>query len=199
MDFAVALQLIMRDPLLVLLMLLNIGVIIVNGATDASNAISTCIGTGAISEKSALLLAACGNYIGLMLMTLLTPAVANTISSLVRLGEDRQAALLALAAAALSIIIWGVAAWSCGIPTSQSHSLIAGLTGAAIAVQGGLAGVNFGEWAKVLYGLAISTVLGFFLGWFFTKAIERVCAKVRYGTANRVFKVGNVAAAIFLA
>jgi len=191
MDFAVALQLIMRDPLLVLLMLLNIGVIIVNGATDASNAISTCIGTGAISEKSALLLAACGNYIGLMLMTLLTPAVANTISSLVRLGEERQAALLALAAAALSIIIWGVAAWSCGIPTSQSHSLIAGLSGAVLALPQGLAAINGAAWLKVIAGLLLSSVAGFALGLLITRLLGRQSAA---GHRFRLAQIGAAAA-----
>ena len=35
-----------------------------------------------------------------------------------------------------------------GIPTSESHALIAGLSGAAIALHNGLSGINGAEWLK---------------------------------------------------
>ena len=57
-----------------------------------------------------------------------------------------------------------------GIPTSESHSLIAGLSGAAIAIQSGIGGINMDEWVKVLYGLAASLVIGFAMGWVVCKA-----------------------------
>lgn len=58
-----------------------------------------------------------------------------------------------------------------GIPTSESHSLIAGLSGAAIAIQGGIGGINMGEWVKVLYGLVASLLFGFAVGWLVCKAV----------------------------
>ena len=54
---------------------------------------------------------------------------------MVDFGGDSQQSLIALMAAMVAIIVWGTVAWYFGIPTSQSHSLIAGLTGAAIALQ----------------------------------------------------------------
>ena len=45
-------------------------------------------------------------------------------------------------------------------PPASAHSLIAGLTGAAIALQGGFAGINGAEWAKVIYGILLSTLHG---------------------------------------
>ena len=187
------------NPVLLIITVLVMGAIFVNGATDASNAIATAIGTRAIKPKTAIIMGAVCNFVGLVVMTWLSTAVADTIGKMVDFGSDNEAALLALAAAMISIIVWGVGAWRFGIPTSQSHSLIAGLTGAAIAVQGGLAGINFGEWAKVLYGLAISTVLGFGLGWLFTKVIGRTCARLPRRMAGSAFRVGNVIAAAFLA
>ena len=50
-------------------------------------------------------------------------------------------------------MVYSVAASVFGIPTSESHSLIAGLSGAAIAIQNGVGGINMAEWVKVLYGL----------------------------------------------
>ena len=107
-------------------------------------------------------------------------------------GGDNHAALVALAAAMVAIIVWGVAAWYFGIPTSQSHSLIAGITGAAIALQGGLGGVNGGEWMKVVYGLVISTVLGFGTGWLFTRLIKKACRRAERSKANSFFKWAQI-------
>ena len=69
--------------------------------------------------------------------------------------------MIALCAALLSIVVYSVAASFFGIPTSESHSLIAGLSGAAIAIQHGIGGINGSEWVKVLYGLVLSLALGF--------------------------------------
>ena len=187
------------NPILLIITVLVAGAIFINGATDASNAIATAIGTRSIKPGPAVAMGAICNFVGLIVMTYLSTAVADTIGKMVDFGSNSEAALLALAAAMISIIVWGAVAWRFGIPTSQSHSLIAGLTGAAIAVQGGLAGINFDEWVKVLYGLLVSTALGFGLGWFITKAIEKLCFNMHYSTAKKVFRVGNVAAAIFLA
>ena len=71
----------------------------------------------------------------------------------------------ALCAALFSIVVYSVAASVFGIPTSESHSLIAGLTGAAIAIHNGVGGVNFAEWVKVLYGLVLSLVTGWCSAW----------------------------------
>ena len=75
---------------------------------------------------------------------------------MVDFGGQTDAALIALCAALFSIVVYSVAASVFGIPTSESHSLIAGLTGAAIAIHNGVGGVNFAEWVKVLYGLVLS-------------------------------------------
>ncbi|MEE1158046.1 MAG: inorganic phosphate transporter, partial [Atopobiaceae bacterium] len=98
-----------------------------------------------------------------------------------------RAALIALAAATVGIVTWGVGAWAFGIPTSESHALIAGLTGAAIAVQGGIGGVNMGEWVKVIYGLVLSTVLGFAAGWVISRVIPIACKNADRRKANDFF------------
>ena len=68
-------------------------------------------------------------------------------------GGNTHEALIALCAALFSIVVYSVIASLFGIPTSESHSLIAGLSGAAIAIQSGIGGINMDEWVKVLYGL----------------------------------------------
>lgn len=176
----------LSSPVLVVVTLLNIGVIIVNGATDAPNAIATVVSTRAMKPKTAILMAAACNFIGLFVVSLFTSAVAATIFNMVDFGGNSEQALTALMAAMVSIIVWGVVAWYFGIPTSQSHSLIAGLTGAAIALQGSFDAINWSEWVKVIYGILLSTLLGFFLGWLNSKVIGRI-----FRNADRNKTAGN--------
>lgn len=153
------------NPVLKISVFLILGVILVNGWTDAPNAIATCVGTGAMKLKPAIRMAAVFNFVGLFVMTAANSRVASTIYNMVDFGGDARKALTALCAAMTAIIVWSAVAWRFGIPTSESHALIAGLSGAAIAIQNGISGINKEEWMKVLYGLLLSVLFGFLLGW----------------------------------
>ena len=191
-SFAAVIATFAANPVLLLIVILCLGATIVNGATDAPNAIATVVGTKAMRPGPAIAMAAVFNFIGLLLITSISTAVASTIFGMVDFGGDNHAALVALAAAMVAIIVWGVAAWAFGIPTSQSHSLIAGITGAAIALQGGLGGINFDQWVKVIYGLIISTCLGFCSGWLFTRLIKIICKHANRTKANHFFKWAQI-------
>ncbi|MGN0984960.1 MAG: anion permease, partial [Candidatus Enterenecus sp.] len=142
-----------------LVRLLVLAVIFINGWTDAPNAIATAVGSGALSFRRAVWLAAGCNFAGAALSCLLFPAVAATIGDLVYFS-DQQAALTALCAAMLSIVLWAVAAWRFGLPTSESHALLAGLSGAALALGGQTAALNGGAWLRVGLGLLLSLIAG---------------------------------------
>ncbi|MBC8586438.1 inorganic phosphate transporter [Youxingia wuxianensis] len=163
------------NPALAITVALTLGVILVNGWTDAPNAIATCVSTRSMSAKAAILMAAVFNFFGVLFMTMFNATVAQTIYNMVDFGGDPHDALIALCAALFAIVSWATAAWRFGIPTSESHALIAGVSGAAIALHGGLEGINGGEWIKVVYGLALSTALGFCMGWLTVKMIENIC------------------------
>ena len=159
------------NPILIITVLFTLGVIFVNGWTDAPNAIATCVTTRCLGVRQAIWMSAFFNFLGVFVMTQINSSVASTISNMVDFGTDTSSALIALCAALLSIVVYSVGASIFGIPTSESHSLIAGLSGAAIAIQGGVGGINFNEWVKVLYGLALSLLLGFATGWLICKAV----------------------------
>ena len=166
---------ILQNPVLLVTVLLTCGVVFVNGWTDAPNAIATCIATRSIPPRAAIIMSAVCNFLGVLVMTLINSTVAMTIKNMVNFNGDTDAAILALCAALFAIILWAVAAWYFGIPTSESHALIAGLSGAAIALNHGLEGINGQEWLKVIYGLFLSTALGFGSGFVCTKLTELVC------------------------
>ncbi len=174
-------------PVLIITSLLTLAVIFVNGWTDAPNAIATCVSTRAIRPKPAIYMAAVFNFIGLFVMTIINSKVAETIFHIVDFGNDTRYALVALCAAMVAIVLWASLASVFGIPTSESHALVAGLTGAAISVHGDLSGVSANEWMKVFYGLFASTLLGFGAGYLITKLVEAVCKNMDRRKTNRFF------------
>ncbi|HIY28891.1 MAG TPA: inorganic phosphate transporter [Firmicutes bacterium] len=183
---------IISNPVLLITVVLTLGVIFVNGWTDAPNAIATCITTRCMGVRSAIMMSAVFNFLGVFIMTQINSSVASTISNMVDFGGNTRDALIALCAALFSIVVYSVAASYFGIPTSESHSLIAGLTGAAIAIQNGIGGVNMDEWAKVLYGLVLSLVLGFGTGWVICKVVSVACQRMDRRKTNRFFKGAQI-------
>lgn len=183
---------VVSNPILAVTVLLTLGVIFVNGWTDAPNAIATAVTTRSINIRPAIIMSAVFNFLGVLLMTMINSSVTSTISNMVDFGTDTQMALVALCAALFSIVVYSVGASIFGIPTSESHSLIAGLTGAALAVQGGLDGVNGQEWIKVIYGLVLSLALGFALGWGICKALTIICANMDRRRTNKAFKYAQI-------
>lgn len=182
-----------HSPMLMVSTVLTLGVILVNGWTDAPNAIATCVSTRAISARKAIVMAAVFNFLGVLVMTAVNASVAMTIYNMVDFGGNAHISLVALCAAMAAIVIWATAAWYFGIPTSESHALIAGISGAAVAIQNSFSGINGAEWMKVIYGILLSTVLGFAFGFAVSK-LTLLCAlhcnRIR---ANRFFSGAQVA------
>lgn len=180
------------DPLLFIAVMLTLGVILVNGWTDAPNAIATCVVTRCMTDRAAILMAAVFNFLGVFIMTLINSTVTETITKMVSFGSNAQEAIVALSAALFAIVLWATLAWYFGIPTSESHALIAGLTGGAIALHGSLAGVNGEEWLKVIYGLAVSSIMGFGLGWLICKGVTLLFYNVRRQKSEPFFKGAQI-------
>lgn len=191
-SFNIFLQQVLNNPVLAITVFLTLCVIFVNGWTDAPNAIATCVSTRSMPVGAAIIMSAIFNFLGVLIMTLINSTVAMTITNMVNFEGNNKDALIALCASLFAIVIWAVTAWYFGIPTSESHALIAGLSGAAIALQGGLSGINGSEWLKVLYGLLLSTFLGFFMGFLFTKLTILLSRRFDRRKTNGVFKNGQI-------
>ena len=153
-----------ENPALALSVFLTLGVLLVNGWTDAPNAIAGAVVTGALSFRRAVLLAAVCNFLGVLCVTSVYPSVAETINSIASFEGGPEAASLALCAAMGAVVLWATAAWWWGIPTSESHALVAGISGAAVALEGNFSCIRWQKWGLVLLGLVLSTALGFWAG-----------------------------------
>lgn len=194
-------------PSLIVTTIMILGVVFINGWTDAPNAIATCISTKAIRPKPAILMAAVFNCLGVLVMFFASSAVAETIANMVDFGENYSVALNALCAGMIGVIAWGIIAWCFGIPSSESHALIAGITGAGLAAMTyGYKGVEikFGydsSWAFVFYGLILGCVFGFVVGWCIDKLIVLLCHKMNRNHTRPFFKyaeIGSGAAMAFV-
>ncbi len=185
----------LQNPLLALAVALTLGVILVNGWTDAPNAIATCVVTRCMSARAAILMAAVFNFLGVLTMSIINNSVSEKITKMVDFGNDYKIATIALSAALFAIVLWAVLAWVFGIPTSESHALIAGLTGSAIAVSGGIAGVNLGEWVSVLEGIVVSVLLGFGLGWIICKLVKLIFQKTERKYTEKIFRWAQIGGA----
>lgn len=183
---------------LIVTVVLVMAVVFVNGWTDAPNAIATAVSTRVLRPNIAIYIAVVMNFLGALVMTMFNAQVAETISNIVSFEGAGNASQIALAASLFAIVTWAVAAWWFGIPTSESHALIAGLTGAAMAL-GGLGAVNAGEWWKVIIGLVVSTVFGLGGGYIITKIIILIFQYVNRITANKIFTFGQAISAMAMA
>ena len=114
------------DVELVAVLLLILGAEFVNGWTDAPNAMATVVGTRTLTPRLALALAAVFNLVGVMSGT----AVATTIGT--GIIDPGAVTLTTVAGAMVGIITWSSVAARWGIPTSESHALVAGLAGAGL-------------------------------------------------------------------
>jgi PiT family inorganic phosphate transporter len=164
----------------------------VNGWTDAPNAIATVVSTRVLSPARALLLASVLNFLGTMSGT----AVAATIGT--GIVRPEIISVYTVGAAMVGIVFWSTLAWYYGLPTSESHALIAGLTGAGLATAGPQV-LLWAGWKKVLVGLCFSTFLGFFGGLVLMAVIYRLWAKARPSTVRQFFGKLQVLSAAFMA
>ncbi len=178
--------------LLVLVLCLVLASEFVNGWTDAPNAIATVVSTRVISPQKAVIMAVGLNIIGNLSGT----AVAYTI------GEDivdpSIINLPTIAAALIGIVVWSSVAARFGIPTSESHALVAGLAGAGLATAGPSVLIWSG-WEKVIIGLVFSSLLGFCLAWGIGKIIQAFFSERRPAESKRIFDRLQILSAAFMA
>ena len=179
--------------LLIAALVLVLAAEFVNGWTDAPNAIATVVSTRVLSPSLAVLMAAVFNIVGALVTG---TAVASTIGmGIVKL---EVISLPVIIAATLTVIIWSTVGWFYGIPTSESHELVAALAGAGLATAGPSV-LLWEGWSKVLVGLGFSTILGFSLGMIVMTSLYWILRRTSLSSIRSVFSRLEILSAAFLA
>ena len=158
-----------------------------NGFHDSSNAMATSVATGAFTPKRAVTVAAALNIIGAFIST----EVAKTISH--GMFDDRliQAAPAMVFAGLAGAILWNLATWLFGLPSSSSHALFGGLIGAVI-VAAGIQGVN---WGVVVSKIILPAVVAPFVAGTASALATWVAYKIvpsdEEAYTNKIFKIAQ--------
>jgi inorganic phosphate transporter, PiT family len=177
---------------LVFVLALILGAEFVNGWTDAPNAIATVVSTRSLSPYQAIVMAAVLNLAGVFSGT----AVAATIGT--GIIDAKAVDLTTVGGAMVGIILWSSLAARWGIPTSETHALVAGLAGAGLATAGPEV-LLWSGWKKVLLGLVFSTFLGLLGGRLVTGVVQWICRDVTPGRVRKLFRGLQILSSAFMA
>ncbi|MDD9379801.1 inorganic phosphate transporter [Streptomyces sp. ZAF1911] len=140
-----------------------------NGFHDTANAVATAIATGALRPKVAVAMSAVCNLAG----AFVSVAVAKTISGGI-IDEHAGIRPPVILAALAGAVLWNLATWLLGIPSSSSHALVGGLIGATVASVG-LQGVNgTAVVGKILVPAVLSPLIGGVVAYAATRAAGRL-------------------------
>jgi PiT family inorganic phosphate transporter len=178
---------------LAIVLLLVLAAEFVNGWTDAPNAIATVVSTRVLSPLQAVTMAAALNIIGALVTG---TAVATTIGA--GIVKPEAIGLHTVASAMVAIVIWSTVAWRWGLPTSETHALVAGLAGAGIATAGPSV-LLWEGWKKVLIGLGLATVIGFVLGFIVMVIIYRLFSRASHTSVKTIFGRLQILSSAFMA
>src|SRR5215510_15149059 len=133
---------------------------VINGFHDAANSIATVVSTRVLSPRVAVLWAAVFNFIALFVFH---QGVANTIAKTVDIQANDPAFVWIVLCGLAGAILWNLLTWWWGLPSSSSHALIGGLSGAGMA-YGGVEILNWKNISKTLYFIPLAPLIGFVVG-----------------------------------
>ena len=195
---------------LLLLSLVAIGAVLLfdytNGFHDASNIVATVIASRAMTPVQAVVVVAVFEFLGPVLGG---TAVANTIGTFVDVADlGPVQSVTVILCGIVGAITWNLGTWWLGIPSSSSHALVGGLVGAVVLA----AGPQYVHWgwtelvvdhhvtgvAKVLIGLVLSPVIGFWAGFGVHRAASRLLSRAK-PSANRGLRRAQWATSAWLA
>ncbi len=161
------------NPQSVLATVMVLACALVNGWTDAPVAITTVVATKSLSIKKAAVMAGIFNLLGSIIFIFINQNVALTVFNIADFSENYSCSLSLIISSLAAVNIWAIVAWFFGIPTSESHGILAALSGASFYIHKSFNGINMQAWVKVFIGMFLSIVIGFILGLIFTKTFSK--------------------------
>ncbi len=179
-----------------------------NGFHDTGNAMAASIATGALKPKTAVLLSAILNLIGAFLSVEVALTVSNAVVNLQAsdgaprpelIADGGEALLLIVLAGLVGAIVWNLATWLWGLPSSSSHALFGGLIGATIAGLG-VDGVKWvgdgtkldGVVGKVILPALLSPIIAIIIASVGTWLVFKITSRMSQHRRDAGFRIGQV-------
>lgn len=164
-----------------------------NGFHDTYDLISTAVSTRAVAPGVAIAAAAVLNFAGAFIGV----AVAATIAQdVVEAGDIAPVVVLC---GLLGAIVWNLATWRRGLPSSSSHALIGGLLGATLAAAGTGAVIDGGVLDKVLIPALLAPLAAFLAALCLIALLYRAFGRRRPGPVARGFRTAQLVSSSLLA
>ncbi|WP_327071044.1 inorganic phosphate transporter [Kitasatospora sp. NBC_01250] len=178
-----------NDAVLALVVVTALGFDFTNGFHDTGNAMATSIVTGALPPRIAVAISAVLNLVGAFLSTAVAATIANG------LVDTHDVTLTVVFAGLTGSILWNLATWFLGIPSSSSHALIGGVIGATMAAAGGSAVKWQGLVSKVIVPAALSPFIAGAIAALGTWLVYRLTRQVAERPRAHGFRIGQVGSA----
>lgn len=144
------------------------------GANDVANAMGTSVGSGAVTVKQAIVIAAIFEFAGAFI-------AGGNVTSTIRKGivdpsglvDSPEVLVFGMLAALLAAAVWlMIASWR-GWPVSTTHSIVGALVGFAVAGIG-VDAVHWGKIGQIAASWVVSPALGGLIAYLLMMSIRKV-------------------------
>ncbi|HMG23675.1 MAG TPA: inorganic phosphate transporter [Kofleriaceae bacterium] len=163
---------------------------VINGFHDAANSIATVVSTRVLSPKIAVIWAAVFNFIALFIFH---QGVADTISKIITVQKS-EAYVIVVVCGLSGAILWNLLTWLLGLPSSSSHALIGGISGAGVTYSG-FDVLQWDNLGKTLEFILLAPLIGMVLGGLLMFVVFWLFRRVRPQRVDRTFRVGQLLSA----
>jgi len=180
--------------LIIVTVILAVSFDFTNGFHDTANAIATTVSTRALSPRRAVILAGTLNLVGALTFTGVAQTIGGKIANPLTLHHGMKVVLAAL----ISAIIWNLLTWYLGIPSSSSHALIGGLSGAVVGAAG-FGSLNYSGFTNIIKALVLSPFAAFIVGYILMWILRLFFANTSPYKVNRGFRFLQLFSAAFQA
>jgi PiT family inorganic phosphate transporter len=160
----------------------------INGFHDSANSIATIVGTRVLSPLAAVVW---GGFFNFAAAFTVGTAVAKAVSKgLIDANIVNPNVILG---GLIGAIIWTLITWFYGIPSSSSHAIIGGYSGAAVAKAGWAAILWGAKWIQTLSFIVVSPLVGAAAGFTLMVIVYWVFQRASPGKVDRIFRVSQLA------
>jgi PiT family inorganic phosphate transporter len=174
------------DIILVIVVCTAIAFDFTNGFHDTANVVATAISTRAIAPRPAIAMASLLNFVG----AFISLKVAATVGK--GFVDTGAVTTTVVFAGLIGAISWNLITWYYGLPSSSSHALIGGLVGSVLAYKGSSAVSWHGIFSNLIAPAVVAPLIAFVVAGTSIMIIYQVVGRVRPGSVNRGFRLGQL-------
>ncbi len=144
------------------------------GANDVANAMGTSVGSGAITVKQAIIIAAIFEFAGAFIAGgTVTKTIRKGIIDPSSISATPEILVYGMLAALLAAGIWLMVASTRGWPVSTTHTIVGAIVGFAVAGIG-MDAVNWGKIGSIVASWLVSPLIGGTIAYFLMMSIRKL-------------------------